>query len=168
MAKKKQARKRARKEEPLEEESLETGMDMTEAMSMQSIHDGSVAPELLSKETTIMGRTIRPITMETIILLKQVDSPLISGVNLDEIENIFYDCCVFITLQSGDPKEARRLAWEPDELKEKALDLAATIPASQFASMSNEVNSLLRDSTSTSVEAKPPKGSKDNDPLGNS
>lgn len=134
---------------------------------LQSLHDAAVSNEVLGKPKYILGRELRPVTLETIVLLKQINSPLVLGVSMEEIENIFLDCCVFIVLQSGDNKEARRLAWNPDELRDAALDLAAEVPATEFETVSDSVNNLLVEATQTSVEAKAKKGGADDDPLGN-
>jgi hypothetical protein len=138
------------------------------SMDLQAVHDASVGGDIVGNGHTVLGMTLRPVTLETIVLLKQVDSPLILGVAMEKIPNIFLDCCIFIVLQSGEVKDARRLAWSPTMLREAALDMASSVPAKDFSTVTDSINSILRDATSTSVEAKPPKGSKNDDPLGNS
>lgn len=162
-AKKKQTRKRARK--PTTKKQAPSREDTTD---LQSIHDAAVNADVVGMGGTVLGRTLRPVTLESIVLLKQIDSPLILGKSMEEIPNIFLDCCMFIILQTEDVEESRRLAWDLDALRDAALDLAATVPASEFQTVADSINLILQDATATSVEAKPPKGSKDDDPLGNS
>jgi len=135
--------------------------------SLQEMHDSTVNAEVLGKGHTVAGLTLRPVTLETIVLLKQVNSPLILGEEISQVENIFLDCCIFIVLQTVDSMEARKLAWDEEALRNKALDLSATIPAGEFETLTQGINSILGDATTTAVDAKPPKGEKPGDPLGN-
>tara|TARA_R110002110_G_scaffold207671_1_gene419845 strand:+ start:472 stop:951 length:480 start_codon:yes stop_codon:yes gene_type:complete len=134
---------------------------------LQAVHDASVGAEAMGQPIYVAGQTLRPVTMETIVLLKQVDSPLILGKPIEDVDNIFLDCCIFVALQGSEAKEARRLAWNPDDLRDAALDLAATVPATEFQTFIEQINELLRDSTSTSVDAQPKRGDAADDPLGN-
>lgn len=135
--------------------------------SLQSLHDLSIAAEVVGRKHEVLGKTLRPVTLETIILLKQINSPLILGLDIEKIENVFLDSCKFVVLQSSTKEEARSLAWDEDKLHNVALDFASEVPAREFSQLTNSINAILMDATSTSVDAKPPKGGENNDPLGN-
>lgn len=167
MAKKKArpARKKARAKSNKDEAVVATA----EAADLQAIMDQSVSDEVAGIKPVALGYELRPITLESIILLKQIDCPLILGVPMDDIENIFLDCCKFIVLHREDKPTARNLAWDEDSLLESALDFASEVKADKITELTDSVFALIRSSMDTRVEATPKKDDKPDpaDLLGN-
>lgn len=112
----------------------------------------SLLSGLLGAPKTIAGVELKPITLASIAILKQVDSPLIEGRAYDEIENIILDCCIFLKIQSSDVKTAQKLAFgDRNILISEALELAANIEPSSIKDVVGSIVELLQDSTSTKV-----------------
>jgi hypothetical protein len=141
---------------------METDPPTTAAGSieeMQRLMDVSVSGEALGTKTTLLGREIRPITLASITLLKQVRSPLVEGVKVDEIENVLLECCIFMVLQTGTIKEATKLAFgSRDELVEAALTFADSIEPDKVQSAVEVILGTLKESTSTKVQPQPKQG----------
>ena len=115
--------------------------------------DNSVLKEILQHNPTIAGVKIRPITLASIALLKQLKSPLIEGTPFEEIENIILDCAIFLKVQSCDIKESTKLAFgDPSDLVAEALELADKIDPSKIKDVVASIVTLLQDATSTKTE----------------
>jgi hypothetical protein len=135
---------------------------MEDIEDIQDIIDKSVHQELLGINPKIAGFEVRPITLASVALLKQVGSPLIEGKQFSEIENVVMECCIFLKMQSSSLKEATRLAYgEPQDLALAALELAENIDPSQIEEVISSIVKLLTDSTSTKVSVKSKSGSSD-------
>lgn len=125
---------------------------MSDIEDIQSVLDNSVHEELLEVAPVVFGMELRPVTLASIALLKQIKSPLIEGVPFAEIENIVIDACMFLKLQSCTLKEAQKLAFgNREELMGSALELAESIDPSDLDNVLNSVVSMLTKSTSTKV-----------------
>jgi hypothetical protein len=136
---------------------------------LQEIMDDSVASEALGRVPMVAGRELRPITLASLALLKQAGSELISGVKLEDAENLLLDSCVFILLQSSTLEDATRLAFGTrEQLNLEALKLADSIPPNEVHSFTDSIISMLMDATATQVKPMPRKGDKNSNPLGNS
>lgn len=136
---------------------------------LQEAMDDSVVPEVLGRGVVLLGKKLRPVTLASIALLKQVKSDLIAGVVIEESDNIILDCCVFLLLHSVTLEEATELAFDsPNKLRMEALILADSIGPADVNAMTKAIVDLLRDSTSTQVKAEPKKDIKGGNPLGNS
>jgi len=128
---------------------------MSEISDIQSIIDGSINEELFGVNPTIAGLEVRPLTLASIALLKQVGSSLIEGKQFSEIENVVMECCIFLKLQSAPLKEATRLAYgEPEDLAVAALEIGEKIAPYEVENIISSIVKLLTDSTSTKVSAK--------------
>jgi len=135
---------------------------------LQGIMDDSVVPEIVGHKPELLGRKLRPVTLASIALLKQIKSDLIAGVNIETSENIIIDSCVFVLLHSMPLEEAAELAFGPPaKLKLAALHLADEIKATNISELTTTIVEMLRDATSTQVKALPKKGELPDNPLGN-
>lgn len=125
----------------------------------------SIISDLLGAPKMIAGIELKPVTLASIAILKQVDSPLIEGRAYDEIENIILDCCIFLKIQSSDIKTAQKLAFgDRNILISEALELAANIEPSSIKDVVQSIVELLQDSTSTKVNVVPDEDSSAEDP----
>lgn len=123
-----------------------------ETQSDQAKLDESVLAELLEAPKTILGYQMQPVTLGTIALLQQLKSPLIMGVDVNSVDNMILDCCIFVRIQTLPIKEATRLVFgDKDTLIEAAIEMASQIPPSQIADVVTSIVSLLKDATSTRV-----------------
>lgn len=108
--------------------------------------------EMLGDEPTILGRTVRPVTLATVALLERIGSPLIAGVKIEATPEITMECLKFLVLQTGDLEEARQYSLNLAKLDTAALDLADSILPKEAEDVLNQIVSLLQDSMSTQVE----------------
>jgi len=135
---------------------------------LQEAMDDSVAAEVLGHNVTLLGKKLRPVTLASIALLKQVNSDLIAGVVIEESSNIILDCCIFLLLHSVSLEEATALAFDsPNNLRLAALKLADEIGAADIQETTGAIVQLLKDATSTQVRATQKEKGKDRNPLGN-
>lgn len=140
---------------PVKKKRKATPKNIVEEKDTQSSLDDSIIGDVLSFNPTILGKKLNPVTLASIALLKQIKSPLILGKPLNDIDNIILDSCIFILLQSLDLKSATELAFGPvEDLRFKALEMAEEIPPHEVSKVTDAVLSLLRESSSTQVEAK--------------
>jgi len=128
---------------------------MSDVEDIQSVIDKSIQEELLGVAPKIAGLELRPLTLASIALLKQVGSSLIEGKPFSEIDNIVMECCIFLKIQSVSLKEATSLAYgDSEDLAFAALELADRINPSEIENVINSIVKLLTDQTSTKVSAK--------------
>ena len=74
------------------------------------------------------------------------------GVDVNSVDNMILDCCIFVRIQTLPIKEATRLVFgDKDTLIEAAIEMASQIPPSQIADVVTSIVSLLKDATSTRV-----------------
>lgn len=129
---------------------------MSQKPKNQTELDNSILKEILGVQPTIAGVELRPITLASIAILKQVGSPLIEGRAFDEIHNIILDCCIFLKIQSSDIKTATKLAFgDYDTLVAESLELAERIDPNKIKEVVQSIVDLLSDSTSTKVNVIP-------------
>ena len=125
---------------------------MTSDKNLQDVLNMSTNAGLLNPTTVLAGQSLRPITLASIALLQQLNSPIIAGKPIEEVDNIILDCCIFIKVQSVTAKEATKLVFGPKEaLLEAAMDLAEAIAPHEIENVISSIIALLRDSTSTRV-----------------
>tara|TARA_R100000808_G_scaffold512_1_gene2671 strand:+ start:18478 stop:19002 length:525 start_codon:yes stop_codon:yes gene_type:complete len=158
---KKVARKRksVTKEEGNDEVNIPEEVDTDKSIEgVQKDLDQSVVADMLGVKDVVLGIELRPLTLASIALLSQVKSPLIDGVEVDEIDNILLEICIFITLQSCDVNKATELAFgDRPKLIAEAMKIANTINANEVEIITGKVIQLISDSVSTQVEAIPDK-----------
>jgi hypothetical protein len=129
---------------------------MSQKPKSQKELDDSILSEILGVQPTIAGIQLRPITLASIALLKQVESPLIEGKPFEEIQNIILDCCIFLKIQSSDVKAATKLAFgDYDVLVSESLELAERIEPNKIKEVVQSIVDLLSDQTSTKVNVVP-------------
>jgi hypothetical protein len=122
---------------------------------LQELMDSSVHSSLLGVGALVGGRRLRPITMATITHLKELNSPLINGIALDEIQNILLECCIFVCIQSVPLEEATDLVYgDRKALVKAALAFADNVPAHETKSVIDATVGSLKDAVSTQVKAK--------------
>ncbi len=139
-----------------------------ETDELQSLMDGAVRGSLLGVEKTVAGRKLRPITMASVALLQEINSPLINGVTLDAVPNLLLECCIFVCLQTCTLKEAKaRVFGERSILLDKALEIADEVPANETKDVIDTSMEILKDSISTQVKASSKGDGKPSSPMGN-
>ena len=118
----------------------------------QRVLDKAVNDQLLGRADIVLGVKLRPITLATITLLKEVDSQLIEGKDIELIDNILYECCIFMLIQSIPIEEATELVYgDKSQLVMATMKLADTIAPNEISSLSAKIISMLVDATSTQV-----------------
>ncbi len=135
------------------------------AMAMQGGLSGEntqveapVEEDLLGVPLRIGGLPVRPPTLATLTFLKQINSPLIQGKDLNAVENVLLDIMHLVVLQTVPVKEAVQLVFKDrDGLLLRAMQLADTVSPDKIPAMIQEVVQLLQKSTATKVKAERPK-----------
>ena len=128
--------------------------------------DQSVIVDMLGVKDEVLGLELRPLTLASIALLSQVKSPLIDGVEIENIDNILLEICIFITLQSCDIDKSTELAFgDRSKLIAEAMQIANKINANEVELITEKVINVIGDSTSTQVEPLPDKSTAPEKPV---
>jgi hypothetical protein len=111
----------------------------------------AVTHDFLGGTLDVGGIKLRPFTLATAAMLKEVNSPLIAGVPISEVPNIIIEVMKLIVIQSCPLEEAIELVKSPDKLLTKAYMLADQIPTYRTREVVESVMDELRKSTETQV-----------------
>lgn len=98
------------------------------------LDDGSIA---------FMGRTLRPIKLSSLVMLKSMNSSLVAGKPLHECPDILLDACKFVYLQSLPLKEAIKVSKDPDELELGAMEFCEEIDGENAQGFVDAVLAIL-------------------------
>lgn len=138
-----------------------TQADITKTIEKNEL---SVGKDLLGGQVVVGGLTMRPLSMASIAMMKQISSPLLAGSDLNAIPSLFLDVVTLIVLQSLPLAESTRLVLnDRDGLTTKAYELMETIHPSKIEELLTQVITHFRESTATQVDAKKPSKFKDDD-----
>lgn len=130
---------------------------MSIATSQEKL-DASILDVVFAKPRKIAGREVRNPTLASVGLLKAAKSELIQGKQINEIQNMVIECCIFVVLHTVPLPEAVALANGPREVLElKAYELAESINMHEVGSFSDEVMAMLHDAMSTKAVPVPDK-----------
>lgn len=91
----------------------------------------------------IGGLSARPMTAETLIILKQTGNALIKGGGGNGTE---LDVAAFLYIHTADPREVRRVAFDADKFRERVLEFAGTIKVSDFAKAAELIKRIVEQS----------------------
>ena len=141
--------------------SKEKGTDGFDVDSeLRDKFDQSATDGLLGKPLVIGGIKIRPFTLASAAMLKEINSPLIQGVPVGSVPNIILEVLKLIVIQSVPVPEALRFIRSPDDLEIAAFNLGEQIPTNKAEKMVGEVLAELQASTETQVTPELPEDMK--------
>ena len=133
-------------------------------------NESDIGKDLLGGKVIVGGLSMRPLSMASIAMMKQINSPLLAGADLNAIPSLFLDVVTLIVLQTLPLAESSRLVLsDRDGLTTKAYELMETIHPSKIEELLTQVITHFRDSTATQVNAKKPsryENDNDDDELG--
>lgn len=125
----------------------------------QAEHDGSVIEDMTGFENEVASIKLRRVSLATISLMRKANSPLVTGVGISKIENVLYECALFILFHTLPlPEVVRLLQGSKEDLELAVFEFADTIPAHHVGTLFENVMALLRSQLSTQVKVEPPKG----------
>lgn len=149
-------------EAPDADELQELAGELNGADAMQADNDDTAAKDLLGKKMSVLGRKYYPITLASITLMRDIESPLIAGVEVDKIANPFQAILDFLVLHSFDLDDdtqldkAIALTEDRRALKKHGLRMAAAVQGVNLGEALKEVLARVRSATQTQVTAKAP------------
>jgi hypothetical protein len=124
-------------------------------LEQQQHNDAVIQNDLLGNGPTLLGMSLRPITLATLALLQQLDSDLLKGKAIEDCDNILLDCCRFVRMQTLPLKEATHLVRNRAAMDDAALALADKVPPYELESFVGLVTTALHSSMDNKVEPVP-------------
>jgi hypothetical protein len=115
-----------------------------------------VTDDLLGRDVDVGPFKMKPITLATISLLKEINSPLIMGVQLDDVPNIVQNVLELILIQKLPLKDAAELVQDRTTFRLRCLEMGDGIQPDQIEDLVTQCTQALADATSGQVEPKEP------------
>jgi hypothetical protein len=97
------------------------------------------------EQIKVGGHVLRPFTAASLILLQQIESPLLDSKKLAEgVPDIFFHIAAFIYLHAGDVREVRRAAMDKEAFRDAVLDFTGAMTMEQLSSASGSIQTILQ------------------------
>lgn len=108
--------------------------------------------DMLGCKPNILGRALRPVKLSSLALLQKTNNELVSGKLVEDCSNLIVDACKFVLLQSVPLKEAIRLSNSPEEMEQRAYELADEVEPAQMEEFTAVVLGMINGAGKDRVE----------------
>lgn len=110
-----------------------------------SIETEKAAAFIAPEQITVAGHDLRPFTAASLILLQQIESPLLDSKKLaDGVPDIFFHIAAFIYLHAGDVREVRRAVMDKEAFRDAVLDFTGEMSMEQLSQASAAIQGILQ------------------------
>lgn len=120
----------------------------------------AVSADLIGVPIKVGNLTLRPFTLATASMLKEIESPLIMGVPMASVPNIVLEVMRLLALQSATLSEARAMVADRDKLDDAAYAIADSIPVNKTSDVVEQAIQKLREASETQVTPIPSEDTK--------
>ena len=106
----------------------------------------------------VLGVELKPVTLSSLALMQEAGCEIISGVDVNDMENLMLEILLFVYIYAEDHKVLTRLACSKNgkiEMRERAFSLGLDISPKEIPKIVGQIVEILTDATSTKVDPMP-------------
>ncbi|MAS81999.1 MAG: hypothetical protein CMF45_04860 [Legionellales bacterium] len=108
---------------------------------------------------SMLGIELKPVTLATLAMMQEAGCELISGQNIENVENLMMEVLLFVYIHTEKPDTVARLLTSGDNpkqiLRRNALNTGMGISPKQIPELVEQIITILGESTGTKVEPLP-------------
>ena len=110
----------------------------------------------------VLGIELKPVTLSTLAIMQEAGCQIISGIDVEEMENLMLEILMFVYIHTEDHKILTKkicsTANPKQEIKQAALGVGIEISPKEIPALVDQIITLLTEATSTNVDPLPDEG----------
>ena len=140
-----------------EEEKTQNEIDIEKTVSADKVINKYLSGDEFLND--MLGLELRPLTLSSLAMMQEAGCQIISGVNVDEMENMMLEILLFVYIHSADQDNLTKAicssANPREALKMEALSMGLDISPKQIPTLVEEILKILTEATDTKVDPLP-------------